>query len=466
MSPCSLWYNLISRHTTRPRRQLQQLFELHTAEALHRDIVYISEQRSAFLWRMVDTRVLFAVDYRIHAGLDLTEGLKVRRVPGAPQRLLVTLPRARVLSIDVDEESIHQYQLRARGRRLGWLEIAAELERVKDRVAEDATEHGLLERAVSVWRAVLMTHRSRRRQQPLRILVIVVLVLLAAALILGRPYLRRLQRTFAPIRRARVVGHDLLLQELYDLGRLHTLEYRYRTVFPFAYMPEGMSVASILGRLRHEDRRYEDAVSAEERDFLAAYDIVACHGIGTRRVGDFVVLDVIVSAGFTLEALGAPDGGCQARAGATGEEAAGNPAASAPAESLLRITAEAAPANGSEPLGGSETPEGNDALDGSEALQVATVFLPAPTVTQVRVVDIDPDAYPYPDIALSPAAYREIAAYVAERAERHAVQRGVLEQARVSAERLVEQLLRQAGVDRVEFTAAPRSAALYTPELH
>ncbi len=175
MSPCSLWTDLVllrrscvaalltvlllgitllggcearaESRTVRLKQQLHSLFELHTAEAVHRDVIYIAEQRSMLFWRTVDSRVLFAVDYRIRAGLDLSRGLRVRPVPGFPRRVRVSLPAAQVLSIDADESSIEQYVLHERGRRFGWLEIAAELEHAKDRVAAEAERYGLLERA-------------------------------------------------------------------------------------------------------------------------------------------------------------------------------------------------------------------------------------------------------------------------------------------------------------------------------
>ena len=135
------------RRSTHLRHRLETLFELHTAETVHRDIVYIDERREVLLWRLLDTRVLFSVDYRVRAGLNLAEGVQVRRVPWRRAELQVTLPPAKVLSVEIDESSIQQHLLRRRGRRLGWLEIAAELERVKDRVADDAERYGLLQRA-------------------------------------------------------------------------------------------------------------------------------------------------------------------------------------------------------------------------------------------------------------------------------------------------------------------------------
>ncbi len=288
-----------------------------------------------------------------------------------------------------------------------------------------------------------------------RAIIIVILVVLAAVLVLGRPYLRRLQRAAAPIRSERVAGHDILLQEMHDLARLHTLEYRYRTVFPFDYMPPEISLDGILTRLRQDDGRYHELISPEERDYLAAYNLVHRHGIGSRGVGEFLVLDVVVSAGFAFEPLD--------RGNAPYEPSRyeGVRSGDGPADELLRLES-SAPDPSAAP--------GPGAAQSADTLRRATVTLPPAVVTQVRIEDIDPEHYPYPEIALTPQAYREIAEFVRERATARVLQSGILQQAELSGRRMIETLLREAGIQRVEFApAASASAAdtpLYTPQHH
>ena len=286
-----------------------------------------------------------------------------------------------------------------------------------------------------------MTPRPARRATLGRVITILILLVLAAAMILGRPYLRRLQRATAPIRSERVVGHDILLQEMHDLARLHTLEYRYRTVFPFDYMPPEISLNALLARLRHEEGRYHELISTEERDYLAAYNLVDRHGIGSRGVGEFLVLDIVVSAGFVFDSSHYDNDHYD------NDPYVDEPPRTEVGAELLRLESS-----------GPQPPLT------AAAVERATVTLPPAVITQVRIEDIDPERYPYPEIALTPQAYREIAEFVRERATARVLGHGLLRQAELSGRRMIEQLLLDAGIERVEF--APAGEPLYTPQHH
>ncbi len=291
-----------------------------------------------------------------------------------------------------------------------------------------------------------MTPRPARRATLGRVITIAILLVLAAALILGRPYLRRLQRATAPIRSERVVAHDILLQEMRDLARLHTLEYRYRTVFPFDYMPPEISLNALLARLRHEEGRYHELISIEERDYLAAYTLVDRHGIGSRNVGEFLVLDVVVSAGFAFDSSHYDIDRCD-NDHYDHDPYPDEPPRTEVGAELLRLESS-----------GPHPPQT------AASVERATVTLPPAVITQVRIEDIDPERYPYPEIALTPQAYREIAEFVRERATTRVLGRGLLRQAELSGRQMIEQLLLDAGIERVEF--APAGEPLYTPQHH
>lgn len=127
--------------------QLRDLLELRTYEHIYRDVVYFGEEKSFLFVTTVDREVLFAVDIRVQAGLDLSEGITLTRDRSDGRRIYVRLPEARVLSIDADERSIHEYFLHERGGKIGLLEIGDQLEAVKKATGEDAIERGILTRA-------------------------------------------------------------------------------------------------------------------------------------------------------------------------------------------------------------------------------------------------------------------------------------------------------------------------------
>lgn len=128
-------------------RRVRDLLELHTYEHIYRDIVYFGEERSFLFFKTMDRRLLFSVNFRVRAGMDLTEGLRVIPDEADPTRLYVRLPAPRVLLVDADEESIHQYFVREQGGPITWLEYSDQLEAAKDRIRREAIDRGILEQA-------------------------------------------------------------------------------------------------------------------------------------------------------------------------------------------------------------------------------------------------------------------------------------------------------------------------------
>lgn len=127
-------------------QQIRDLAELHTFEQIYRDIVYLGEQRHFLFFRTMDRRLLFSVNIRVTAGIDLRRGVFI--LPGTGGRQLsVDLPPAEVLLVDADEQSISQYFVRERGGAIGWIEVGEEIDAVKERIVADAIERGILRRA-------------------------------------------------------------------------------------------------------------------------------------------------------------------------------------------------------------------------------------------------------------------------------------------------------------------------------
>ncbi len=133
--------------TAELERRVRNVLRLHSYEHVYRDIVYFGEERSFLFFKTMDRRLLFSVDIVVRAGVDLEEGIEVLADSGNPERIVVRLPPTRILRVDADEATIHQYFSRDRGGDVGWLEYGAEIEGVKERVRADAVERGILAKA-------------------------------------------------------------------------------------------------------------------------------------------------------------------------------------------------------------------------------------------------------------------------------------------------------------------------------
>ncbi|MFP4432169.1 MAG: DUF4230 domain-containing protein [Spirochaetaceae bacterium] len=134
--------------------KVRNLAELHTFEQTYRDVVYLGEQREFLFFRTMDRQLLFSVNIRVRAGVDLRQGVRV--LPGPDRRsVYVEVPAPTILLVDADEESISQYFVRERGGTIGWLEVGAEIEAAKVQVISDAVDRGILDRAGENAREVL-----------------------------------------------------------------------------------------------------------------------------------------------------------------------------------------------------------------------------------------------------------------------------------------------------------------------
>ena len=125
--------------------QIRSILELPTFEHIYRDVVYLDRERTFLIFKTMDTEVLFAIDVRIQAGIDLGDGFAVQ--PVAKGGIRVSLPPAKILLADANEESIKQYFLKEVGGSISRLDYYDEINRKKEELIADAIERGILERA-------------------------------------------------------------------------------------------------------------------------------------------------------------------------------------------------------------------------------------------------------------------------------------------------------------------------------
>ncbi len=108
----------IERHKKEQKvvlNKIEQLQQLVTAKQIYREVIYSKETKD-FLWiPLKNKEFLFALDYTITAGIDISKGFKVEDRDGYK---LITLPRAEIFSIDADDTSIKEYFIKQRFSKL------------------------------------------------------------------------------------------------------------------------------------------------------------------------------------------------------------------------------------------------------------------------------------------------------------------------------------------------------------
>jgi hypothetical protein len=216
-------------------------------------------------------------------------------------------------------------------------------------------------------------------------------------LIPGLP-LVRLQRV------ERFATSSITLESVRRLSEFTTVRYVHRAVFPYDYLPANVSLNEILRKLRTTDTTIRETLTEDEYLYFRTWNLAEEIDLSTTGgTYDFVVLTLIISAGFDAE-------------------------------------------SGAEEIVIEREPAGDGDLR-----RRATVKLARPLITDVAVEDIDSDEYPYPDLSLSADAWRRVAEYVRERSVPADVLEQVLRAARANGERFIRGVLLQAGFDEVRF---------------
>lgn len=113
-------------------------------EYRYKEIVYVGEQKSFLFVPTSSKQVLFSVEIRVQAGMDLQHPLNVKRDIQNPRKIHVTLPPPKILLLDVDEATIRQYFVVEQGSRIHRMDYSKELEAAKQRILQDAHKRGIL----------------------------------------------------------------------------------------------------------------------------------------------------------------------------------------------------------------------------------------------------------------------------------------------------------------------------------
>jgi hypothetical protein len=193
---------------------------------------------------------------------------------------------------------------------------------------------------------------------------------------------------------------ELVSQDVRTLAQLNTVRYTMQRVFPYDFMDEGLSYQGVLAKLASSTEPAEEVLSPAEYRYWRSYNIALEAGLDPRpEAGEFVVVATTLYVGYELS------------------EQAG-------ASRLVTLDSDA---------------------------RTAEVRLPDPRISNVVVQDVKPEEYPYPDVPLSPEAWRRIARFVAEESRPAATDKELFARARSTTEALIEAVLTQAGMERVRF---------------
>lgn len=123
----------------------RDILEAAGAEQYYREVIYLGEQTQFLNITTRDKKVLFSLEVRVTAGLDLGFPLTVET--RGWDEILVSLPPPKILSIDADENTLNQYFIKERGSRFTRLEYYDAILIAKEKIRQEAVRRGILRNA-------------------------------------------------------------------------------------------------------------------------------------------------------------------------------------------------------------------------------------------------------------------------------------------------------------------------------
>ena len=125
--------------------KIKKLLVLPAYEHIYRDIIYYNEERTLAIFRIYKKELLFTVNIRVQAGVDLQKGFRL--VSDGPESVKVTLPRAEILLVDADETSINEMFITEINKDIQLMDYYREIDAKKDEIARSAVNGGILTKA-------------------------------------------------------------------------------------------------------------------------------------------------------------------------------------------------------------------------------------------------------------------------------------------------------------------------------
>jgi len=137
---------------------LTDLLELRTYEQVYHAVGYLNRQQSVLFFKTIDRELLYAVDIRIQAGIDLRTGVRIIESKLDRGIVTVSLPPARILLSDADETTIRRYFSRGVGGEVSLLEYGDQIAELKLKAERQAVDSGILLRAEENARAIVRSY--------------------------------------------------------------------------------------------------------------------------------------------------------------------------------------------------------------------------------------------------------------------------------------------------------------------
>ncbi len=192
--------------------------------------------------------------------------------------------------------------------------------------------------------------------------------------------------------REKISRAEAVLIRINEIYSISSVEYIYKTVFPFDFYDENLNWYLLLDK-----RNRGAALTEKEAGFLKLYDLCRDTGIHLEKPNyQFIVITSLVKAGISSAELIGKD---------------------------------------------------NIRIEGSRI----SIRLPESTITEFIIEDNDSSSYNYPDMEIDPLHWKLITDLVRPEIRKRVLDAGILEEASRRLENFLSSFLYEAGFESVEF---------------
>lgn len=222
--------------------------------------------------------------------------------------------------------------------------------------------------------------------------VMLVLFLIGIILITGY-FLSGLKINLHVFSEKTITQSETLLTGIKEIAAFSTVEYVYKSVFPYDFYDESTNWDALLKKEANGEK-----LSAKEQDELLLFNLCRSVGIHLNHHNyQFIVITSLVKAGLT---------------------------------SVKTLTTD------------------NISINRNEV----TIHLPKPEITEFIFEDPDSSNYNYPDVNIDPLHWMKITRYVKDKIILHVLAEGILNEANTRLKEFITPIIQEAGFNTVVFT--------------
>jgi len=246
--------------------------------------------------------------------------------------------------------------------------------------------------------------RKKKRRLPFRLILILLILIAAAALIILSEDIFNITIPNPFVKIDKTAYSTAILEQVRDISRLNTIEFIYKTVFPYDLIDDNTDWKLLVSRFKAGDK-----LNPQEFEMLSILGIASEAGINLLDESYlFAVITAKIKAGFDFS-------------GTVFES--------------IELTPEAV----------------DDSIRINREAGIIEIKLPPAVITEVIIEDADSSSYDYPDIDISPEQWKTLTSILSRMLRTEASKRNITETAERRGRRLIEELLKNSGYKEVIF---------------